>query len=102
MSKILDITGFSPLLIFTKGKGDKMESIEKMAEMIPAETPAVVKDNDEVIKALYDVGAKISDVIVKMTEMSEKMKFDETEVTDETEVNDETDVETEITEKGGN
>lgn len=73
-----------------------MESIEKMAEMIPAEEPAVVKDNDEVIKALYDVGAKISDVIMKMTEMSEKMKSGESEV------NDETDIETEITEKGEN
>lgn len=80
-----------------------MESIEKMAEMISAEEPAVVKDNDEVIKALYDVGAKISDVILKMTEMSEKMKSaDITEVNDEIEVNDETDIETEITEKGDN
>lgn len=79
-----------------------MESIEKMAEMIPAEEPAVVKDNDEVIKALYDVGAKISDVIMKMTEMSEKMKSGESEVNDETKVNDETDIETEITEKGEN
>ena len=67
-----------------------MESIERMAENIPAEKPVeTVKENDDVIKALYDVGSKISDVIVKLTEMSEKLN-PETETETETEIETET------------
>lgn len=65
-----------------------MESIERIAENIPAETPAPVKENDGVIKALYEVGTKISDVIAKLTEMSEKMN-PETETETETETENE-------------
>lgn len=68
-----------------------MESIELISDQIPDETPEAVKDNAEVIQALYDVGAKITEVIAKMSEMTEKIA--KTEPTDETEViedNDET------------
>lgn len=78
-----------------------MESIELLDKSIPDAAPEVAKENDEVIKGLYDVGAKITevgskiaDVIAKMTEMSEKIGStpDEkeeikTEVIDESEEN---------------
>lgn len=72
-----------------------MESIERIADNIPAEKPTeTVKENDDVIKALYDVGSKISDVIVKLTEMSEKLN-PETETETETGTETETETETE-------
>ena len=69
-----------------------MDSIERMAESISAETPETVKESDNVIKALYDVGAKITEVITKITEMSEKMT---TEKETETETETETEIDTE-------
>lgn len=78
-----------------------MESIELLDKNIPEPTPEVVKENDDVIKGLYEVGAKISevgskitDVIAKMTEMSNKLDAVEpaepqeikTEVVNESEV----------------
>lgn len=78
-----------------------MESIELLDKNIPEPTPEVVKENDDVIKGLYEVGAKISevgskitDVIAKMTEMSDKLGAVEpaepeetkTEIVDESEV----------------
>lgn len=79
-----------------------MESIELLDKSIPEVAPETVKENDDVIKGLYEVGAKISevgskitDVIAKMTEMSEKLETKEpeepeeikTEVIDESEEN---------------
>lgn len=67
-----------------------MESIELLDKNIPEVEPETVKENDDVIKGLYEVGAKISevgskitDVIAKMTEMSEKLENKEPENTDE-------------------
>lgn len=57
-----------------------MESIELLDKSIPDVVPETAKENEEVIKGLYEVGAKISevgskitDVIAKMTEMSDKL-----------------------------
>jgi len=74
-----------------------MESIEKMSEMIPNEPAPETKDDNEIIKALYDVGKQISDVILKITEETAKKEM-ETEVTDDNDDNDETKIETEIEE----
>lgn len=77
-----------------------IESIEKMSEMIPEETTPETKADNEIIKALYDVGKQISDVILKITEETAKkeMETEETEVTDDNGDNDETEIETEIEE----
>lgn len=73
------------------------ESIESMSEMIPDETTPDTKDDNEIIKALYDVGKQISDVILKMTEETAKKEM-ETEETSDNGDNDETEIETEIEE----
>lgn len=69
-----------------------MDSIERLAESIPAEKNETTKESENIIKALYDVGSKITDVITKLSEMSEKLnaeKETETETETETKTNDE-------------
>lgn len=50
-----------------------MESIERLAESIPAPEKDVNQESAEMLKALYDVGEKITGVITKLSEMSDKM-----------------------------
>jgi hypothetical protein len=64
-----------------------MESIERLAESIPAPEKDVNQESAEMLKALYDVGEKITGVITKLSEMSDKMntinqESDDTEDTD--------------------
>lgn len=77
-----------------------MESIEKISASIPDEVPPEKNAENEIISALYDVGEKISGLIMKMTETASKKEM-ETD-NDDNDDNDETDVETEIEEKGDN
>lgn len=64
-----------------------MESIERLAESIPAPEKDVNQESAEMLKALYDVGEKITGVITKLSEMADKMntinqESDDTEDTD--------------------
>ena len=77
-----------------------MESIEKISASIPDEAEPESKAENEIISALYDVGEKISGLIIKMTEQNAKKEMEIEN--DDTDDNDDTDVETEITEKGDN
>ena len=74
-----------------------MESIEMLAGNIPEPEKDTNKDSAEMLKALYEVGEKISGVITKLSEMSDKMNAI-TEETEETEVKEETE-ETEVKEE---
>lgn len=69
-----------------------MESIEMLAGNIPEPEKDTNKDSAEMLKALYEVGEKISGVITKLSEMSDKMNAtkDETEDTEDTEDNEDT------------
>lgn len=66
-----------------------MESIEMLAGNIPEPEKDTSKDSAEMLKALYEVGEKISGVITKLSEMSDKMNAVKEE-TEETEVKEET------------
>ncbi len=66
-----------------------MESIEMLAGNIPEPKEDTNKDSAEVLKALYEVGEKITGVITKLSEMSDKMNAVKEE-TEETEVKEET------------
>ena len=74
-----------------------MESIEMLAGNIPEPEKDTNKDSAEMLKALYEVGEKISGVITKLSEMSDKMNAVKEE-TEETEVKEETE-ETEVKEE---
>ena len=50
-----------------------MESIEMLAGNIPEPKEDTNKESAEVLKALYEVGEKITGVITKLSEMSDKM-----------------------------
>ncbi len=70
-----------------------MESIERLAESIPAPEKDVNQESAEMLKALYDVGEKITGVITKLSEMSDKMNTikEENDDTDDTDEKDDTD-----------
>ena len=71
-----------------------MESIELLAESIPAPEKDVNQESAEMLKALYDVGEKITGVIAKLSEMSDKMNTvnQETEDTEDIEETEETEI----------
>lgn len=71
-----------------------MESIERLAESIPAPEKDVNQESAEMLKALYDVGEKITGVITKLSEMSDKMNTinKETEDTEDIEETEETEI----------
>lgn len=80
-----------------------MESIEKISESIPDEVTPETKTENEVVKALYEVGEKISGLIMIMTEENAKKDMEtDTDDNDDNDDNDDIDVETEIDEKGDN
>ena len=66
-----------------------MESIEMLAGNIPEPEKDANKDSAEVLKALYEVGEKITGVITKLSEMSDKMNAAK-EDTEDTEDNEDT------------
>jgi hypothetical protein len=59
-----------------------MESIERLAESIPAPEKDVNQESAEMLKALYDVGEKITGVITKLSEMADKMNTTKEETED--------------------
>lgn len=69
-----------------------MESIEMLAGNIPEPEKDTNKDSAEMLKALYEVGEKISGVITKLSEMSDKMNAtnEDTEDTEDTQDNEDT------------
>ena len=69
-----------------------MESIERLAESIPAPEKDVNQESAEMLKSLYDIGEKITGVITKLSEMSDKMNTinKETEDTEDIEETEET------------
>ena len=69
-----------------------MESIEMLAGNIPEPEKDTNKESAEMLKALYEVGEKITGVIAKLSEMSDKLDTvkEETEETEETETKEET------------
>lgn len=71
-----------------------MESIEMLADNIPEPKEDTNKESAEVLKALYEVGEKITGVITKLSEMSDKMNTikEETEETEDKEETEETEV----------
>lgn len=71
-----------------------MESIERLAGSIPAPEKDVNQESAEMLKALYDVGEKITGVIAKLSEMSDKMTTinQETEETEDIEETEETEI----------
>lgn len=67
-----------------------MESIDRIAESLPEPEQEVNKESAEMLKVLYEVGEKITGVITKLSEMSEKMNVinedtEDTEVSEESE-----------------
>lgn len=80
-----------------------MESIERLAESIPTPEKEVNQESADMLKALYEVGEKITGVITKLSEMSDKMNTvnqenedidenEDTEVIKETDVKEESEV----------
>jgi hypothetical protein len=59
-----------------------MESIERLAESIPAPEKDLNQESAEMLKALYDVGEKITGVITKLSEMADKMNTTKEETED--------------------